>query len=112
MVFEKKKGFGKYVSDGLEAVSEGVGKFAGDKINRMADNAELRFMAFHDRLIKKITSLLFFGMATVFFSLGAFYLLKELFGFSDSISFFIIGIILLLIGIFVKSMNGKALVSN
>jgi FtsH-binding integral membrane protein len=81
-------------------------------MNRIADNAELRFMAFHDRLIKKITSLLFFGMAAVFFSLGAFYLLKELFSLSDSISFFIIGIILLLIGIFVKSVNRMTLVSN
>ena len=108
MASNKKRSMGDYISEGFEAVSEGVGKFARRKMDNIADNAEDRFMAFQDRMIKKLASVLLFGIAMVFLSLGAFYLLKELYGFSDSISFFIIGILLVIIGIFVKSVNRSA----
>ncbi len=107
MASNKKRSMGDYISEGFEAVSEGVGKFARNKIDRIADNTEDRFMAFQDRMIKRLASILLFGIAIVFLSLGAFYLLKELFSLTDSISFFIIGILLVVIGILVKSLNQK-----
>ena len=112
MVFKKKRSVGDYIVDGIEAVSDGVGAFARNKIDKIADNAELRFMAFQDRMMRRFINSWFFGVAIIFFSLGAFYSLKELFSFPDSISFFIIGIFLLIIGIVFKSMSGNLLIDN
>ncbi|MBS3083787.1 hypothetical protein J4423_03215 [Candidatus Pacearchaeota archaeon] len=102
MVFEKKRGFADYVSDGFNAVSEGVRRFASTKFDTIIDKAEWKLMGLQDRIIKKFMHTLFFGISAVFLSLSAFYLMKEYFNLSNTLSFFTIGILVFLIGIFIK----------
>ena len=102
MVFEKKRTFTDYVSQGIDAVSEGVRRFASTKFDLIIDKAEWKLMGLQDRIIKKLVCTLFFGISAVFLALSAFYLMKEYFNLSNTLSFFTIGILLLLIGIFIK----------
>ena len=107
MAIKKKRDTRDYISEGFDVVKQGVGAFARSKIEKITDSAEARFMAFQDRKIKNALSVLLFGIAVVFFSLGALNLIKELFSLSNSTSFLIIGIVLVLIGIIVKLGNKK-----
>ncbi|MEK6894318.1 MAG: hypothetical protein AABX10_02550 [Nanoarchaeota archaeon] len=106
MVFRKKKGIGEYISDGLDVVSAKVGNFASHKFDDLINKIEYKVMNLQDRVLKKLTSGLLLVVSIVFLSLGCFYLLKEFFILSNTVSFFTIGILLFVISLYIKSNDG------
>ena len=102
MVFGKKK-IGDYLSDGFHAVTERVSHFANSKFDGLIDKIEYKVMRLQDRAMKKISSGLLIVTSIVFLALSLFYFLKEYTGLSNTLSFFIIGILLLIVGVLIKS---------
>lgn len=102
MPFGKKRSIGDYISDGFDVVSERVGSFTKNKVGYLLDTIEFRVMGLQDRIIKKFTYSFFFAVSAVFIALGAFYLLKEFFLLSNTISFLIVGFVMFVCGLFIK----------
>ncbi len=101
MVFRKV--ISDYFYDGLNYLTHRVGDYTSSKFDEFAMRIEHKVMGLQDRMVKKLTSGLLFTTSMVFITLGCFYFLREYINLSNALSFFTVGIVLLMIGLIIKS---------
>jgi hypothetical protein len=89
-----------YVKEGITSGVREVGRRIESEVNHVLYKNYYRFKR---RLFKDITSLFIMLIALIFISISIVYLLIEYLALSKTLAFGIIGIVLLLIGIVIKS---------
>ncbi len=98
-----RKAFSDYLHDGFDSLTHRVSNYASHKFEDFAFQIERRVISIQDRMIKKFTSSLLFLTSMIFITLGCFYFLREYVNLSNTLSFSTMGIILLMIGLIIKS---------
>ncbi|MGV8142034.1 MAG: hypothetical protein ACP5NS_00160 [Candidatus Pacearchaeota archaeon] len=101
MVFGRRRIL-DYIYEGVENFTEQMGSMAKQKVNSLIHSVEYRVIMLQERMLKKLMYFTILAGAIIFLALGGFYLLKEFFIFSNALAFFVIGIFLLIIAIFIK----------
>lgn len=98
-----RKAFSDYLHDGFDSLTHRVSNYTSHKFEEFASQIERRIVGMQDRMMKKFTSGLLFMTSIVFITLGCFYFLREYVNLSNTISFSTMGVILLMIGLIIKS---------
>lgn len=98
-----RKVISDYVYDGLDYLTHRVGNYTSNKFDEFAIKIEHKVMGLQDRMVRKLTSGLLFSTSVVFIALSGFYFLREYVNLSNTTSFFSIGVVLLMVGLIIKS---------
>ncbi|GEM_PF-1392135 len=103
---EKKRGFIDILKDGISFISQIISASVFPPIAEGAEvimkNIEDRIMIMEQRIIKKITNLFIIGFGAIFLIFALFFALREYLAWSNTATFFSIGIVLFIIGLLLK----------
>ena len=101
---KKNRGFIEVVKDCLDYSAQKISANMAPPIiieivERIAQSLENRIISIEERLMKKMFSFVLIGFGVIFLVFALFFFLREFLGWSNSVGFFSIGIVMLAIGL-------------
>lgn len=100
---KKNIGFLDTIKGGLDYIAKrilaDISPPIAESIEKMMQNLEDRIIRIEERILRKIFSFVIIGFGAIFLTIALFFSLREFLGWSNSVAFFSIGMLMLVIGL-------------
>jgi VIT1/CCC1 family predicted Fe2+/Mn2+ transporter len=108
---KKNRGFMDMIKDGLDYIIQrtlaNMSLPITEGVEKAMQNLEDSIIRIEERVLRKIFSFLLIGFGAIFLVFALFFFLREFLGWSNSAAFFSIGVLMIVIGLLLKTGNRK-----
>ncbi|MDO8459680.1 MAG: hypothetical protein Q7S74_01090 [Nanoarchaeota archaeon] len=100
-----------YVKEGASVLSGKAASYVStrvkEEVGAFIDRIEQRIITIEERLLRNLLAMIIISSSIIFLALAVFFFMAEYLKLTNTISFLIVGIILLLVGIIIKGGKNK-----
>ena len=108
---KKSRGFMDMIKDGIDYIIQSalarISPSISEGVEKVMQSLEDRIIRIEERVLRKIFSFAAIGLGAIFLVFALFFFLRDFLGWSNTAGFFLIGILMLIIGLLLNAGESK-----